>query len=265
MHNPQSPSPGIEGLRHHFETRQPTIIMTIARAILVLLFALLIPFASAEEGKHLFILSGQSNMARMVTTYSFTPTVQEAFGKNNVVVVKIAQSGQPIRRWSKNWQVQEGQNPAQIGDIYDRMIRAVLDKGDPKGYASVTFIWMQGESDANQRLADYYESAFLDVLEQLQTDLGRDDINIVIGRLSDFDLENKRYRHWTRIREIQVGLAEKLPHATWVDTDDLNDGFNADGEPIENDLHYSSDGYVLFGKRLADAAISLIKESDHSN
>ena len=56
--------------------------------------------ASGEgQGKHLFILSGQSNMAGLNPNESFTPTVQKAFGKENVIVVKDALGGRPIRCW----------------------------------------------------------------------------------------------------------------------------------------------------------------------
>jgi hypothetical protein len=44
----------------------------------------------AEEGKHLFILSGQSNMQRHHPDEAFTPAVQKALGKDNVIVVQDA-------------------------------------------------------------------------------------------------------------------------------------------------------------------------------
>ena len=58
---------------------------------------------AAGNKKHLFILSGQSNMERLDPNISFTPTVEAAFGKNNVIVVKDAMGAQPIRRWYKKW------------------------------------------------------------------------------------------------------------------------------------------------------------------
>ena len=63
---------------------------------------------AAEKGKHLFILSGQSNMAGLNPDISFTPTVEAAFGKDNVTVVKEAKSGRPIRNWYKKWEAPEG-------------------------------------------------------------------------------------------------------------------------------------------------------------
>jgi len=59
--------------------------------LIALLFAF--PTLAKDHGKHLFILSGQSNMRGLDTDLSFTPTVQEAFGKVNVIVVKDAKGG----------------------------------------------------------------------------------------------------------------------------------------------------------------------------
>ena len=50
-------------------------------------------------GRHLFILSGQSNMAKFNEKTTFIPAVEAAFGRENVIVVKDAQGGQPIQRW----------------------------------------------------------------------------------------------------------------------------------------------------------------------
>lgn len=100
---------------------------------------------------------------------------------------------------------------------------------------------------------------------QLSQDLNRDDVNFVIGRLSDFDMDNKRYPHyphWTQIRDVQVKVAEDHPRGAWVDTDDLNDGKNRGGKDIKNDLHYSAEGYVIFGERLAEKAIGLIEKNE---
>jgi len=217
--------------------------------------------AGADEGKHLFILSGQSNMAGLKPEESFTPTVEKKFGKQHVIVVKHAVGGQPIRRWYKDWKDAEGTAPAKTGDLYDATLKKIDTVVKDRKLASVTFLWMQGERDARERHGDVYEASLKGLYEQLSEDLQRDDINFVIGRLSDFDLENRKYPHWTRVREAQVKVAEEMTRGDWVDTDDLNDGKNRRGKPIRNDLHYSGQGYVTFGKRLANAAIQLIEKS----
>lgn len=104
-----------------------------------------------EPGQHLFILSGQSNMAGLDPAISFTPTVTDAFGAENVIVVKDALGGQPIRRWYKKWQPAEGDSPKATGDLYDRLMKKVRAAIKDKKLASITFVWMQGERDARER------------------------------------------------------------------------------------------------------------------
>jgi len=77
-------------------------------------------------------------------------------------------------------------------------------------------------------------------------------IQVVIGRLSDFDMDNKRYPHWTMVRETQVRLAESDADWAWVDTDDLNGP--------KDDLHYTKEGYRALGTAFAEAALKLLKQ-----
>ena len=213
-----------------------------------------------EHPVHLFILSGQSNMQGLRPQESFTPLIEKTYGARKTVIVHDALGGQPIRRWYKKWTSPDGQSSKDHGDLYDRLIGKVKTAIEGKEVASVTFLWMQGERDAREKLADVYADSFNGLLEQLRDDLNIKDINYVIGRLSDFDMKNEKYPHWTRIRDILVDLAEASPRGAWVDTDDLNDGHNRRGQPIKNDLHYSDRGYRAFGHRLATEAIRLIDE-----
>ena len=209
---------------------------------------------AAEKETHLFILSGQSNMAGLNPDLSFTPAVADEFGDNNVVVVKSAQSGQPIRRWYKKWKPAQGDQPKATGDLYDRVMEKVNAAIKEKKVKTVTLIWMQGERDAREKHGEVYASSLKGLIGQLAADMGRENINFVIGRLSDFNMKNEKYPHWTMVREAQVEVAEADPRGAWVDTDDLNDGKN------QNDLHYSVDGYKTLGKRFAEKAIELIKK-----
>ncbi len=214
----------------------------------------------AETGKHLFILSGQSNMQGHRPEEAFAPTVRAAFGAANVLIVQDAQGGQPMLRWWKNWRSPEGEKPEKTGDLYERLISKVKSAIEGHSLLSVTLIWMQGERDARMKWGSVYEAGLKGLYAQLSEDLDREDINFVNGRLSDFDLENEKYAHWSMIRDIQVSLANSNDRFAWVNTDDLNDGLNRQGKPISNDLHYSAEGYKAFGKRIADAAVNLIRE-----
>jgi hypothetical protein len=228
--------------------------------ILAVFLSVLALRAVHAEGTHVFILSGQSNMAGMRPAESFTPAVTKAYGAENVVVVHDAHGGQPIRRWYKGWELRKEDKPQFIGDLYTRLIEKVKPAIAGKKVDSVTFFWMQGERDAREELGDRYAESFHGILDQLRSDLRRKDLNFVIGRLSDFDMENKKYPEWTRIRDIQVKLAESHWRGAWINTDDLNDGTNRGGKPINNDLHMSAEGYKIMGTRFAEQGIALIAQ-----
>lgn len=207
-------------------------------------FSFLFPLSAFPA--HLFILSGQSNMARLDSARSFTPAVEAAFGAENVVVIKDAQGGQPIRRWL----VPEiGDRSSEMGDLYKRLMGKVLPVVGEREFQTVTFVWMQGERDAGEGNADRYGDDLLWLVRQLEADLDRDDLYVVIGRLSDFDLENEYYRHWTRIRQIQENLAEARLNWTWVDTDPYNGPHDG--------LHHTAKGYDALGWAFAEAAVDL--------
>jgi hypothetical protein len=215
--------------------------------------------AADDAGAHLFILSGQSNLQGHRPEEAFTPAVTKALGKERVIVVQDAMGGQPILRWDKQWTSPSGEKPAKTGDLYERLMSKVKPAIEGRRLDSVTFLWMQGERDARMEWGEVYEASLKRLHTQLERDLKRDDVCFVIGRLSDFDMDNQRYPHWTRIREIQVGVADSDPSFAWVNTDDLNDGKNRRGKAIENDLHYSAEGYKTLGKRFAEKALKLIR------
>jgi len=192
---------------------------------------------------------------------SFTPTVESEFGADNVIVVKDAQGGQPILRWYKNWKPYEGDEPKATGDLYDNLMVKVNSAIMDEKIKTITFVWMQGERDARQEYGEVYEASLIGLYNQLCEELERWDINFVIGRLSDFDMNNERYPHWAMVRKIQVEVAENNPRFAWVDTDDLNDGINRRGQEIENDLHMSGEGYIILGKRFAERSIELINKN----
>jgi hypothetical protein len=210
--------------------------------------------------KHLFVLSGQSNMAGLDPGVSFIPAVEKAFGKEGVIVVKDAQGGQPIRRWDKDWKPAKGDGPAAPGDLYERLMTKVKAAVDGEKIGTVTFVWMQGERDAKEKHGEVYQASLRRLIDQVGKDLGQKEVRFVIGRLSDFDMDDKRYPHWTMVRDEQVALAEADPLGEWVDTDDLNDKEGRGGEK-RDDLHYTKDGYKELGQRFADKAIGLVKGS----
>ena len=224
--------------------------------MLVTMLAVLLAGASAmiaaEPAKklHLFMLSGQSNMSNLDDEKFFTPLVTKAFPGDEIVVVKVAAGGVPISGWYLKWKPAGGEEQKGNGGMYRRLMEKVKTAVAGRTPDTVTFVWMQGERDAKEKRGEVYAASLRGVLDQLRDDLHRKDINIVIGRISDFDLENKQYPHWTMVREALVKVAESEPRAAWIDTDDLNGP--------KNDLHCPPEGYKIMGERFANKAIELI-------
>ncbi len=216
-------------------------------SIFILIALASVASASAEEmGKHLFILSGQSNMANLSPNVSFTPAVEAAFGKDNVIVVKDARGSSAIRKWYKNWKPAKGDMPKDNGTLYDRLMLKVNAAIEGKKIQTVTFVWMQGEHDAAEKNDNVYKASMLGLIKQLSDDMKRDDVNFVIGRLSQFRSDE----NWEGVRKAQVEAAESSPRGAWVDTDDVD---------IEG-IHYTKAGCMDLGKRFAEKAIALIKK-----
>lgn len=203
-----------------------------------------------EPQFHLFILSGQSNMQGLDPKVSFIPIVEKKFGQKNVLIVKDALGGQPIRRWIPGWNDANGKEYNPTGDLYKRLLTKVKSSIHGKKLKSVSFVWMQGERDAREQHGTIYRESLKRLVNQIEHDLKMDSISVVIGRLSDFDMSDSRYPHWTLIRKEQVAFSKSRKNSAWVDTDDLN------GEI--DDLHYTKAGYKELGARFAHACIKLI-------
>ena len=74
------------------------------RTLISILFIVSVQFLTAEEKPvHLFILSGQSNMAGMKPETGFMPEAKKLFKDEKVVYIKVAKGGQPICRWLVEW------------------------------------------------------------------------------------------------------------------------------------------------------------------
>jgi hypothetical protein len=214
--------------------------------------------ATAQDGKvRLFILSGQSNMARLDPDVSFTPTLKKAFPKDEVIVVKSAQGGQPIRRWCKDYKAPPGvkfkPTKGEPGDLYDVLMGKVKTATQGKRIDTIVFVWMQGEADAKRGLASVYETSLRSLIKQLRDDLKRPDMGVVIGRLSDF---KKGEEDWDAVRAAQVKVATEDPLARWVDTDGINSPKVA--------LHFSQKGYAELGRRFAAKAVELSSQKAKS-
>jgi hypothetical protein len=216
----------------------------------------------AEKPVHLFILSGQSNMQGLDPGNGFLPEARKLLPDGEVVHLKVAKGGQPIRFWVAEWDAiakaagLKQTNP-QGPVFYDAILKGlqpILAKHPQP--ASISFCWMQGERDAKSGMETAYAAALQQLIANLRRDLKRPDLNVIIGRISDHDPGAKLRAGWVAVRKIHVQVAHDDPRGAWVDTDDTNNK-TKNGRP-NDDLHYTKDGYKLFGQRLARQAVRLI-------
>ena len=229
----------------------------MTRTTLIAAFSLSLAALAPAGERHVAILSGQSNMAGLKPESAFTPELKKLLPGTEVVVTKFAKGGQPIRKWVKTWdeiakkhKLAAKNDPGAFYDATLKQAKAALGDSKPD---SVTFFWMQGERDAKEKLSAAYEEAMNTLIANLRKDLDAPEMYFVIGRLSDFsDAEE-----WNAVRDAQVKVANDDPRGAWVDTDDTND--KEKGERKWNDLHYTKEGYDLFGQRLARQAVLMIK------
>lgn len=214
---------------------------------------------SEEKRGHLFILSGQSNMTSGLEQ-GFTSVVAEALGKDQITIVRSMKGGRGIRYWLKDYQLPEdhllhGKLEKGNGEEYPKLLEAIKNAGDARTFKTVTFIWMQGESDAGRDLGVAYEKSFNALLSLLKSDLQIEKMHFVIGRISDFGLHGESEKAWKQMREVQVRTAESNPLGAWIDTDDLNGG---DEKNPHGELHYPSENYPKLGERFGKKALELL-------
>jgi hypothetical protein len=232
--------------------------------VALLVFAAGLSANPKKSGNHLFVLSGQSNMTGGLKA-GFVETVEGALGKDKVMVVHHSKSGRGIRFWDKDYTFPENyrfpgkgvpseQTKLQHGQEYGPLIEKARQAFDTRPFDTVTFVWMQGESDGMRGLGPAYEKSFLRLLGRMKTDLARQDIGFVIGRINDSYMSDP---NWKAMRDVQVKLAEDADHGAWIDTDDFS-------EP-DDGVHFPRENYPSLGKRFAEKAIELIRKKSVRN
>lgn len=209
--------------------------------------------SNANRKVRLFILSGQSNMAGLDESKSFTPTIKKAFPEDEIIVVRYAAGGTPMALWYKDWKAPVGADASwekkkgKQGSLYDKLMEMVRKAIAGKTPDSVSFVWMQGESDAKAGVEAAYEDGLRGLIRKVRADMKREDTIVVIGRLSD---NLKNHKGWDTVRAIQEKVAAGDPRGAWVDTDGLNGP--------KDDLHYTKEGYLELGRLFAEKTIELL-------
>ena len=193
----------------------------------------------------------------------FREVAHRELGEARVAIVRQNKPGRGIRFWVEDFALPESHPHhsklgAGNGEEFPKLLAAARSAGDPKAFATVTFVWMQGESDANRELAAAYADSFNKLTSRLKKELGIGKMYFVIGRISDHGLGGDSDAGWQAMRAVQVEIAEADPLGDWIDTDDLNGG---DEKNPRGELHYPGDQYPKLGARFAEAALKQLRAS----
>ena len=236
--------------------------------------------AVQSKGKYLFILAGQSNMQGMNQRFTFEPRISKEFGAENVLIVKEAIGGRPIRMWihdwtpAPDWQVDPdipGTKPPtkeENGAMYRSMMQKIAAETEGSKPKAIAFCWMQGERDARERHSAVYERSLKQLFSQIEADFPGIPMVFVIGKLSDFGKDNNQafYPEWEEICRAQEKVAADTPNCTIFSTDDLNTGASPPHWKTKkvaqrvDDLHMSAQGYRILGSRFAEESIKLLRK-----
>ncbi len=114
-------------------------------------------------------------------------------------------------------------------------------------------VWMQGESDAfhSENIAQRYESNLKRLMDLIRAALRRDDLPVVVGRISDSgaDEDGKVWNHGEMVRTAQAEFVRKDSSALLVTTTDTY--------AYSDRWHYDGPGYVDLGRKFAEAMFEL--------
>jgi len=206
-------------------------------------------------------------MARMKPETDFLPEAKALLPGAEVLHVKAAFSGKPIRNWLAEWDALadakgldakaiRAEDKVKGSPYYDRIMDAVKPLLARKP-ASISFLWMQGESDAKRGTEGVYEEALTALIAKLRRDLAAPKMNVVIARISDHGTKNAKgqsFPGWEVVRQAQENVVANDPRAALVNVDDCNGP--------KDGLHYPREGYTLMGQRMAREAVALIKRGE---
>ena len=163
-----------------------------------------------------------------------------AAGHGPLAIVKIGYFGTSL---AVDWHP-DAKSGNQLYALLHRQVTHALGllRAEARPYHVSGFFWMQGGNDgARAAYATAYEQNLTLLIHRLRSDFGSPTTPFVLGRICP--VAGNLNRETVRAAHVKVG--ETLPHAAWVDTDDL---------PLDQDgIHLLAPGIITLGERFAAA------------
>lgn len=188
---------------------------------------------------------------------SFGRAIKDALPTDTIHLVKYGSNGKALYNDFK----------PDSGRFYREMMqtfRAALADLDAAGieYEISGMLWMQGESDAYESQAEFYEANLRNFIQAMRSEFKTPDMPFIIARVLDYfgGMRPPKIGEQTDptqasvVRAAQVRVAESKPRVAWFDTD-----YYAVVDPDENPGHYGTQGLLDLGKDFAVAVLAFIR------
>ncbi|WP_319371950.1 sialate O-acetylesterase [uncultured Ilyobacter sp.] len=161
----------------------------------------------------------------------FAQTVANAFPKNKIRIIHVAQGGQSIDRWY---------NKAELWTIGDAKIKEVIQNLYTNKIAGI--LWHQGEADYQMDGATYLNK-LLSVISDYRGEAYCDnDTPFITGELLDYRGEMNT--------QLETFSYDYLLKNSFIECDQ--------SEKLEDNLHFNHDGLVTMGTRYADKYVAIV-------
>jgi hypothetical protein len=197
---------------------------------------------------------------------TFAQELKKLLPGENIALIKYSRDGSSIHInaagqfgcWDPDYSDKNGVNQ------YDHFLATLLNAftvddidgdGEQDELIPAGILWMQGESDGNDKVvAEAYEANLKRLMDLFRAALLTDDLPVVIGRISDSgnDPDGKVWDYGTIVRQAQEQFVKKDAKAALVTT--------TDNYKYSDKWHYNSEGYIDFGRQFARLMAGLLKE-----
>ena len=157
-------------------------------------------------------------------------------------LIPCAAGGSPIAAWEPGGY--HGQTKSHPYDDCLQRAKLAMQHGTLKG-----ILWHQGESDSNPAAAEVHEQKLHELITRFRKELEAPNVPFIVGQLGQF-----KERPWNDSRRlidaVHRSLPEKVPHTAFVSSD----GLTHRGDQV----HFNSESYREFGRRYAKAYLEMM-------
>lgn len=193
-------------------------------------------------------------------SYNFGPEVglaqrlNEEFPDLDFIFIKYAIGGSSIEEWLPNVE-SKIQRKVDFDSIYVDFLKTsnkVISKYNAKILA---FLWMQGEQDAcYESTSKSYEVNFTSFINTVRSDFENQNLPIVFGKINP---KSDAFKYVQNIQNAQYNVFIKIPNTFYINTDSV--------EKHKDNIHYSSLGYLILGRKFGDVACEILKADELFN